>query len=217
MQIPPIQPYPMPTGTDLPPNTARWNIDPRRCVLLIHDMQNYFLDMFPVEREPLTTLVENVFRLREACHAAAVPVAYTAQPGGMTEEQRGLLREFWGPGMSKDPAQRAIAAPITPAGGERVFTKWRYSAFHRTGLLDYLRENDRDQILICGVYAHIGCLMTASDAYSHDIEPFLIADGLADFSVEFHRMALEYASARCAVTVTAESALRALSLAEARR
>lgn len=211
MQIPAIAPYPMPAEQSLPPNNASWTIDARRCVLLVHDMQNYFLDMFPAGQAPVTTLVENVVRLRDGCREAGVPVTYTAQPGAMTPDERGLLHEFWGVGMSADPVAKAITAPLTPAADERVFTKWRYSAFHRTGLLDFMREQGRDQLIVCGVYAHIGCLMTATDAYSHDIQPFLPADALADFSADHHRMALEYATTCSSVTLTTEALLGALS------
>lgn len=210
MQIPSINAYPMPKEQQVPLNATGWQIDVRRCVLLVHDMQNYFLDMFPQASDPMTTLLKNTARLRDGCRAAGVPVAYTAQPGGMTTEQRGLLRDFWGRGMSDDPHARAIVPPLAPVDGEPVFTKWRYSAFHRTGLLDFLRQNKKDQLIVCGVYAHIGCLITATDAYSHDIQPFLAADAVADFSVNFHSMALEYAAARCSVAITTDSVLTAL-------
>ena len=66
----------------------------------------------------------------------------------------------------------------------------------------------RDQIIVCGVYAHIGCLVTVCDAFMQDLQPFLVADAVADFSLEHHAMALTYAAQRCAVTVVTRGLLR---------
>ena len=57
-----------------------------------------------------------------------------------------------------------------------------------------MRGHGRDQLVICGVYAHVGILMTAHEGFSNDIQTFLVADAIADFSADFHRMALEYAA-----------------------
>ncbi|MEV7021953.1 isochorismatase family protein [Kitasatospora sp. NPDC093558] len=198
--IPPIDPYPLPSAGDLPANTVRWDVDPDRAVLLVHDLQRYFLKPFPdtVRAE----LVRNAAQLRAWSVAHGVPVAYTAQPGGMTEEERGLLRDFWGPGMRTDPADREVVDELAPEPGDWVFTKWRYSAFHRTDLLQRMRDAGRDQLIVCGVYAHVGVLMTAADAYTNDIRAFLVADAVADFSQEYHALALRYAAERCAMVVT---------------
>ncbi|MFG2180166.1 isochorismatase family protein [Streptomyces abikoensis] len=206
--IPPIEPYPLPSAGDLPGNTAQWTVDPDRAVLLVHDMQRYFLRPLP---GPLREgLVGNAARLRESCVAAGMPVAYTAQPGGMTDEQRGLLKDFWGPGMRVDPVDRQVVEPLAPAPGDAVFTKWRYSAFFRSDLLGWMRERGRDQLVVCGVYAHVGVLMSAVEAYTNDIQPFLVADAVADFSEKHHRMALEYAAMRCAVVDTTETIVAGL-------
>jgi trans-2,3-dihydro-3-hydroxyanthranilic acid synthase len=210
MAIPVIEPYAMPAEHELPENIAPWTIDPRRALLLVHDMQQYFLRPFRSEREPLPDLVANIEALRGTCERHGVPVAYTAQPGGMSDEQRGLLKDFWGPGMSTDPAHRRIIDRLTPTGSDVVLTKWRPSAFCRTELLDLMRARERDQLVICGVYAHVGILMTAHDGFSNDIQTFLVADAVADFSPEYHRMALDYAATRCSVTVSTRSALAML-------
>ncbi|MER0578093.1 isochorismatase family protein, partial [Pseudomonas aeruginosa] len=68
-------------------------------------------------------------------------------------------------------------------------------------------EIGRDQLVLCGVYAHVGVLISTVDAYSNDIQPFLVADAIADFSEAHHRMALEYAASRCAMVVTTDEVL----------
>lgn len=200
--IPPIESYALPTAGDLPPNTARWTPDPDRAVLLVHDMQRYFLAPFPADVRK--QLVSNAAALRDRCAAAGVPVAYTAQPGGMTAEQRGLLKDFWGPGMRSEPADRAVVDELAPIDGDWTLTKWRYSAFFNSPLLDRMREEGRDQLILCGVYAHVGVLMTAVEAFTNDIQPFFVADAVADFNEHYHRLAISYAAERCAAVVTAK-------------
>jgi isochorismate hydrolase len=208
--LPPIAPYPMPGPADLPANTARWTADPDRAVLLVHDMQRYFLAPYPAGSALRRTLLDNLVRLRARCAELGVPVAYTAQPGGMTEDQRGLLQDFWGPGMTTSAEDRRIVDELAPAAGDWTFTKWRYSAFARTDLRERMRAAGRDQLLIGGVYAHVGILMTACDAFTQDIRPFLLADAVADFTPADHRMALEYAARRCASVTTTGQVLAAL-------
>lgn len=211
MSIPRITPYPLPAPHEVPESRAGWVLDPGRAVLLIHDMQRYFLRFFPPGQAPATGLVHNIRAMRELCARHAVPVAYTAQPGGMSDEQRGLLKDFWGAGMTTDPADREVIDELRPAPADLVLTKWRYSALHRTELLDIMRRTGRDQLVVCGVFAHIGCLMTAADAFTNDVQPFLVADAVADFSLDYHRQALTWAAERCAAVPVTGAVLAALS------
>lgn len=210
MTIDRVQPYRMPGERDLPPGVVAWRPDASRAALLIHDMQRYFLRFLPEGRSPSVELVAHAGALLHAARDARVPVFYTAQPGAMTTEDRGLLADFWGPGMTRDPGDREIIPELAPAAGDTILTKWRYSAFVRSDLHCRLVQAGRDQLIVCGVYAHVGCLMTANDAMARDIQPFLVADALADFSPEYHLLALEYAAERCAAVVTTETVVGAL-------
>ncbi len=203
--LPTITAYALPTTERLPENVARWVLSAERAVLLIHDLQSYFLAPFPASFQ--SELVRNVAMLRERCTKAGVQVAYTAQPGRMADTDRGLLTDFWGPGMRTDKADQAIVPELAPAAQDWVFTKWRYSAFFRSDLVDRMAAAGRDQLIVCGVYAHIGVLMTALDAFTHDIQPFLVADALGDFSADYHQLALDYAAQRCAMVVTVADVL----------
>ncbi|WUH35764.1 isochorismatase family protein [Streptomyces sp. NBC_00444] len=198
--IPAIEPYPFPTSADMPHNVAAWTVDPRRSALLIHDMQQFFLR--PLPESMAAQLVRNTVSVRDRCRELGMPVAYTMQPGGMNSRERGLLADFWGAGMEAVPAHRDVPEPLAPGPRDGVFTKWRYSAFCRTDLLPWLRRHGADQLVICGVYAHVGVLVSAVDAFSNDIQPFLVADATAGFSAGDHRHAMEYAARHCAVVGT---------------
>ena len=192
-------------------NRVNWRVDPARAALLVHDMQRYFVRAFELERDgqPLTDAqiniaIANIRRLLDAAHAANIPVYYTAQPPRQNPADRRLLTDFWGDGL-QDDENAQILDELAPTEADTVLTKWRYSAFVRSPLEEQLKDLGRDQLIIGGIYAHIGCLTTALEAFMRDIQPFMVADALADFTAEEHRMACEYASGRCArVLNTAE-------------
>ncbi|MFI1796281.1 isochorismatase family protein [Streptomyces sp. NPDC020379] len=204
MALPAIAPYPMPSADALPANKAGWTVDPDRAVLLVHDLQNYFLGAFTEGASPVTELLANIATLKRECARLGVPVVYSAQPGGQTPAERGLQQDFWGPGLPDDERARAIPAVVAPTGDDTVLTKWKYSAFVRSDLAERMAAQGRDQLVVVGVYAHIGVLMTAADAWMRDIEPFVVADAVADFSAEDHAMALRWAAAKCAVVTTTD-------------
>ncbi len=199
--IPNIHSYQMPSAELFPSNLVEWRVESERAVLLIHDMQRFFVSRIPFEN-PGKKLIENCVLIRNKCLELNIPVAYTMQPGSMTEVQRGLLKDFWGPGMKVDPQDREVIDPLIPKAKDWLFTKWRYSAFHQSDLLQKIRNEGRDQLIICGVYAHIGILSTAIDSFSNDIETFLIADAVAAFSKEDHIMAINHAASCCAMILS---------------
>ncbi|MFD7131639.1 isochorismatase family protein [Streptomyces sp. NPDC059894] len=182
-----------------------WTVDPARCVLLVHDLQQHFLSAFPAGEQPLTGMLANTARLLEGARGSGVPVVYSAQRGGQTPEERGLQLDFWGPGVADDPAAVAVPQSVAPVPGDTLLTKWKYSAFTRTDLEGRIRGWGRDQLVIVGVYAHIGVMMTACDAWMRDIQAFVVADAVADFSREDHDMALRWAAGRCAAVTTTDA------------
>ncbi len=210
MALPAIRPYELPTARDLPAARVSWRAARDRAALLIHDMQGYFVGAFPRGETPIAPAIANIATLRDHCARLGIPIVYTAQPGRQPPEERGLQRHFWGAGMTTASDERAIVAELAPAPGDLLLEKRRYSAFQRSELEAVLRARGRDQLLITGVFAHIGCLLTAAEAFMLDVEPFLVADALADFSRELHDRALCYAAGCCAVPVTVASLLESL-------
>ncbi|MFT3714593.1 MAG: isochorismatase family protein [Gordonia sp. (in: high G+C Gram-positive bacteria)] len=211
MSIPPIAPYTMADVTVRTTPQLDWTIDPDRAALLIHDMQNYFVDAYEPGAEPLATVIPNIAALRDAADRAGMPVVYTAQPPRQHPSRRGLLTERWGTGIGDDDEARIIDDLATRPNDVEI-TKWRYSAFARTDLRSLLAHDGRDQLIITGIYAHIGVMLTAADAFMQDVQAFLVTDAVADFNAPFHGAAVDYVSTTCGVPLATADALAALGV-----
>ncbi|MFM9610602.1 isochorismatase family protein [Streptomyces niveiscabiei] len=193
MGQPSIAPYPMPDASALPLSHVSWSLDPARGALLVHGMQDRFAEAFPAGKSPVVELVENVTALRELAGALGMPVVFSAEDSG-------------GP----------VLAPLTPRPGEHLLDGARPNAFLRSHLGRLLRDDGRDQLVVCGMYAHQGVLLTAADAAMNGFEPFVVADAVAAFSAEEHTIALRW-SARGSVVRTTDALLRDLLLRRGRR
>ena len=209
MAIPKLQAYALPESHDIPQNKVDWAFEPQRAALLIHDMQDYFVSFWGENCPMMEQVIANIAALRDYCKQHNIPVYYTAQPKEQSDEDRALLNDMWGPGLTRSPEQQKVVDRLTPDADDTVLVKWRYSAFHRSPLEQMLKESGRNQLIITGVYAHIGCMTTATDAFMRDIKPFMVADALADFSRDEHLMSLKYVAGRSGRVVMTEELLPA--------
>lgn len=200
MALPVIPTYDLPANAPAP--RAPWQPEAPRLALLIHDMPRYFCAAYGDQPAPLPGVIAHIAALADAARRAGVPVFYTAQQGDQFRPDRGLQADLWGPGMRAVPEHQDIIAALAPQPGDIVLVKHRYSAFQRSNLADLMRARGRDQLAIAGVYAHIGCLATAVEAFQRDIQPFAVYDAQADFSREKHDMAMAWVAATCGVPVS---------------
>ena len=207
MAIPTITPYQIPEGPF--PARVDWQLNPARAALLIHDMQNYFIDAYDTHAEPMATALPNMVAIREACASAGVPVVYTAQPGDQHPSRRGILADFWGRGLDSGRDENIIDE-LAPRPGDITVTKWRYSGFQRTDLRHLLAHHGRDQLIVIGVYAHMGCMISATEAFMMDVRPFFVADAVADFTREEHEMACSYVGKRAGRILNSRNVVDAL-------
>ena len=209
MTLPRIAAYVLPKS--LPASRPGWRLDADRAALLVHDMQRYFCEPFGQGSDPLKAATANIAKLLQSARAVGVPVFFTAQKGDQFRPDRGLQADLWGPGMRAEAAHEDILPMLAPRPDEHVLLKHRYSAFQRSNLETLLRARGRDQLMIVGIYAHIGCLCTAVEAFQRDIQPFTIADAQADFDRARHDMAMGWVATTCGVVTDTAAALMALS------
>ncbi|WP_212112458.1 isochorismatase family protein [Bartonella queenslandensis] len=173
-----------------------WTIEPDYCAVLVHDMQSYFVHALPDSSAvPVICSIAKILKWARKKH---VPVFYSAQPGGMTPQERGLLNDLWGPGMRTTEEDRKIIAELAPCPEDTLLTKWRYSAFYKSSLAERLEERQCNSLIITGIYASVGIFATAVEAFTRDIKPFVIADAVADFSLVGHQQTIDYLANNCA-------------------
>lgn len=193
-----IFPYVMPTPAMLPDDTTGWTLDPERAALVVLNLQRRFVHVLAEEGAPVTELLANARRLVNAAHAAGVPVIHSVPAG-----ERGPATCVRRSGVPDDRDGEAFADQVEPRTGDAVLTARKHSAFARTRLEGRLRDLRRDQVVIAGLFARVGVLMTAADAWVQDLEPFVVADAVADASAGSHSFALEWVADTCgAVTST---------------
>lgn len=204
-----IDPYALPGDEVLGLNKARWRLEADDAVLLIHDLQNHWVGMFG---DPSAWL-EGIARLRRACDAAGMPCVYTRARPARTAAERGLALALWGLGVASDPADAAagqLVAPLAPRGTDYVVDKPKYSAFFDSELEALLQRLGRRQIVLTGVFGHHGIQVTAVDAYMRNLQVFLVADAMADYSASEHEQTLRYVAEVCGCVATVGSLTRAL-------
>lgn len=209
MGVPAIASYALPQ--EIPAAKVSWTPDPSRTALLVHDMQSYFVSAFEAGADPIGSVINNIARLLKQCRALGIPVFYTAQRGNQLRCDRGLQADFWGPGMRAIEEHEQIVSELTPVDGDIQLQKHRYSAFQRSNLLTLMQARKRDQLMVCGIYAQIGCQLTVAEAFQHDIEAFMISDAVAAYSLAHHEQALAYVAGCCGVVMNTEQVLASLA------
>lgn len=78
MVLPVIHSYAMPDRSAVPASGPAWTIDPARAALLVHDMQNHFVQAFPPDCSPVVELIDNIATLRELAGTLGMPIVFSA-------------------------------------------------------------------------------------------------------------------------------------------
>ena len=177
-------------------------------MLLVHDMQNYWIDLY----EDKDAVVKPVARLLKLFRDARLPVVYCRGERAQTRFERGLGLTVWGDGLNAAHVTEhdcAIADAVAPDAESYVIEKPRHSAFFKTPLEELLRKMNRDQVVVCGVFAHHGVMVSTIDGYMRNFQMTLVADALGDYSEDEHRFALKYVAQMCGSVSTVDGIERA--------
>jgi gluconolactonase len=189
-------------------------LDPRRCALIVQDMQNdviieggAFADSGAPAHAIAQNAVANVADLAAACRAQGVPVIhvwYIVEPGAVglkqnaplfqgVKDANALVRGTWG---------AAPADGLEPQDGDHVVEKMRMNGFFQTRLDVLLRGLGADTLLITGAWTNMSIEHTARHGADAGYAVVVASDGTSTTGDEWQDAALNYAMTNVAKVAT---------------
>ena len=211
-----------------PPRTSpvagngAFQLDPRRCALIIQDMQNdvmmdggAFASSGAPNHARQQNVVANSRRLAEACRARGVMIIhvwFVVEPGapGLTlncplfeglADSKGLVRGSWG----VQPAPG-----LEPRPGDFVVEKMRMSAWEGSRLETILKSGGRDMIINTGAWTNMSVEHTARTAADKGYFVVVPEDACSTMNAEWHNASINFAMQNVAVVSKVDAVIAAL-------
>jgi ureidoacrylate peracid hydrolase len=183
-------------------NMTWW--DPRRCAVVVVDVQNDFchpdgaMSRYGYDTAPVRQMVSRIADLLDAARTHSVPRIYLqVQHDEWSDDPAWLARSSTGGRieLAEFPLVQADSwgaqlYGLSPAEDELVLAKPRYSGFAYTALELALRAKRRDTVLLAGVATNVCVRATAVDAVTHGFVPVLMTDATAAMSATEHQAAV---------------------------
>jgi len=162
----------------------------RRAALLNIDTTYMFVDpAYPQCGDGDPELVENITRLVAAFRDMELPIYYSRRDDRSHPIRRGMWNDKLAGDMiySRDPRADEWPDAYAPREQDVVVFKNKASCFFQTPLEAFLRYDDVDTIVICGISTS-GCVRAAAnDAFSHNFRVIIAEEAVGDRSLTAHR------------------------------
>jgi ureidoacrylate peracid hydrolase len=170
-----------------------------RAALIVVDMQNAYcskggyLDQVGFDVSGSPPVIAETRLIVDACKAAGILVVYLQNgfesdhrdvggPGAPVWHKSNALRfmrdhpDWSGKLITKGTWDYAIVDELTPAAGDLVIAKSRYSGFAGTNLDQVLSARRIETVLVCGIATNVCVESTIRDAYHREYFPVMISD-----------------------------------------
>ncbi|MGB7295209.1 MAG: isochorismatase family protein [Candidatus Aminicenantales bacterium] len=204
-------------ATIRPFNRHEMRLNPGKSVLLVIDMQRFFLDPdSPTFTCGGPAIIPGLKRLIGAFREAGRPVIFTRHVHHPRDLDAGIMGWWWKGKCLEGSPESEIHPELTPLEDEKVVLKHRYSAFYNTDLETVLRCLKAEDIVISGIMTNLCCESTARDAYFRDHRVFVPADGTGTVNEEMHLASLLNLAFGFAFVTTSDRIISQLRKAEPR-
>ncbi|MEW6717178.1 MAG: isochorismatase family protein [Chloroflexota bacterium] len=180
---------------------------PRSSALLVLDMQAYFLESSSHAFVPSSqAILPGIVSLVSVFTDRKLPVIFTQHIN--SPQDAGLMSTWWKDILTDTHPLSYISHKFDISQGSLI-VKSQYDAFYKTPLEKLLKEQQVNQVVICGVMTHLCCESTARSAFMRNFEVFFPIDGTATYNRQLHLSSLRNLAHGFASIVTMDSILSA--------
>ena len=129
------------------------------------------------------TIIKNQINLIKEFNKSNYKVIFVRPGTDGPHTPNPVMLRLWGDESKDDPEYLYPVEELAGLKYDRIIKKPEYSAFYRTDLEEYLKDNNIDEVYLAGVFAGCCVYFTAVDAVYRHIQPYLITDACG-FPVE---------------------------------
>ena len=159
---------------------------PAKMALINVDLQNLFVDGYPMSAPDGLELLERINGLSGVCRTAGIQVIHAMHVVRPDGSNIGVLGELVPPvkrGVIDQGAESAaLHDDLEVEDGDIILEKPRYGAFHGTDLELILHARGVDSVIVTGITTSVCCETTAREANARDFRVFFLSDGTSTFA-----------------------------------
>jgi bifunctional isochorismate lyase/aryl carrier protein len=182
---------------------------PEKSLLLVIDMQNYFIEDTAHAFIPVGTFIlEKIRSLVNAYYEKNFPVIFTRYCVEK-ESEKDIMYRWWGEVLLCDDPVAEIRDELDTTRAI-IVQKPGYSSFFRTELSEILKKHAVTQLVITGVMTHLCCETTAREAFQRGYEVYFVVDATGTYDEKIHTASLFNLAHGFALPVTVDEVLQAL-------
>ena len=159
---------------------------PAKMALINVDMQNLFVDGYPLSAPDGLELQDRINGLSVVCRKAGIQVIHAMHVVRPDGSNIGVLGELVPPVrkgvIDRGAESAALHDDLDVKDGDIILEKPRYGAFHGTDLELILHGRGIDSVIITGITTSVCCETTAREANARDFRVFFLSDGTSTFA-----------------------------------
>ena len=161
-------------------------VAPAKMALINVDMQNLFVEGYPLSAPDGLELLERINGLARVCRAAGILVIHAMHVLRPDGSNIGVLGELVPPVkrgvIDRGAESAALHDDLDVRDGDIILEKPRYGAFHGTDLELILHGRGIDSVIVTGITTSVCCETTAREANARDFRVFFPSDGTSTFA-----------------------------------